>query len=74
MYYKNTHKSRKVISVTVNGTTFTGDPTRTTLGNTLRSYSYLSFVRHKAGVPKRSMKFLCAGDDVKIVYETMYET
>jgi hypothetical protein len=36
MYFPGTRKTRKMLTAVVEGTTFTGHPTRTTLGNSLR--------------------------------------
>lgn len=43
------------------GTTFSGHPTLTTLGNTLRSIMYVKYVSQSMGVKIPS---LAAGDDV----------
>jgi len=43
------------------GTTFSGHPTLTTLGNTLRSICYAEYAAFMANVP---VKLLAAGDDV----------
>lgn len=56
----------------LSGTTFTGDPTRTTHGNTWRSYMYNHFIRHKANIPRSSFAGKFAGDDVKIFLESVY--
>lgn len=44
------------------GTTFSGHPTKTTLGNTLRSMCYQHYLIVKSGI--ETSKFMCAGDDV----------
>lgn len=36
-------KNKQIYKVTIRGTTFSGHPTRTTLGNTLRSMSFVTF-------------------------------
>jgi hypothetical protein len=59
MMYPGT--SRIMIKGVMRGTTFTGHPLRTTLGNTLRMYFYTSFICNKAGI---DMVHLHAGDDV----------
>lgn len=41
---KVARKKQKLLSMTVDGTVFSGSPHRTTLGNTLRVMSYMSFV------------------------------
>lgn len=54
----------------IKGTTFSGHPTKTTLGNTLRSICYAHYYLHCAGITKswdRSDIFvIAAGDDVVI--------
>lgn len=47
--------------LSVRGTTYSGHPTRTTLGNTLRSIMYYKFVCLNAGIEP---KLIAAGDDV----------
>jgi hypothetical protein len=37
-------RTRKLLSCDLKGTTFTGDPLKTTLGNTLRSYFYVEYI------------------------------
>ncbi len=56
----------KYFSAVLKGTTFTGHPTRTTLGNTLRMMYYTLYIAYKAGVVVYSCH---AGDDVVIVLE-----
>ena len=51
------------------GSTFSGHPTRTTLGNTLRSIFYYEFILHKAGLKINKdgtslYRMLVSGDDV----------
>lgn len=62
--YRTIFRSRDedcVFRYVLDGTTFSGHPTKTTLGNTLRSILYTSFFCKAAGV---ECKFLAAGDDV----------
>jgi hypothetical protein len=49
------------IPFTLTGTVFSGDPTATTLGNTLRSICYAKYYLHRAGL--EDVPTLCAGDD-----------
>lgn len=50
--------------LTLEGTTFSGDPI-TTLGNTLRSICYAEYyMRH---IPKTQYRLFAAGDDVMII-------
>jgi len=62
---------RRLIEGTICGTTFSGHPTRTTFGNTLRVICYLYYVCKKTGVRwdpltnlGNEINFLVAGDDV----------
>jgi hypothetical protein len=50
-----------------NGTVFSGHPTRTTLGNSIRVILYLRFVLYKAGIGKYSL--YVGGDDVFLIIE-----
>jgi len=56
----------KYFSAKIKGTTFTGHPTRTTLGNTLRMMFYTLFIAYKAGVPITACH---AGDDVVVILD-----
>lgn len=60
MFYPGT--KRKMLEAKVKGTTFTGHPYCTTFGNTLRMWSYVSFICEKAGITKYLNWH--AGDDV----------
>jgi len=51
----------RVVEGSIQGTTFSGHPTRTTLGNSLRVYLYARFVAYRARV---QTSILVAGDDV----------
>lgn len=51
------------------GTVFSGHPTRTTFGNTLRVLSYAHFCRHLARIPKTDIKIHASGDDLLIFLE-----
>lgn len=48
------------------GTTFTGHPTRTTLGNTLRMLFMTLYIAHLAGVDASEFLHWHAGDDVLV--------
>lgn len=56
----------KYIPIKLNGTTFSGHPTATTLGNTLRSICYVLFYLHMADIPVECCKYFASGDDVNI--------
>jgi len=59
--YKRAGVFIRLINGVIKGTTFSGHPTRTTLGNSLRVYLYARFVAARAGVP---VGVIVAGDDV----------
>lgn len=49
MYYPKSANKLKMFTCWLLGTTFTGHPARTTVGNTLRSKFYTAFLQFKAG-------------------------
>lgn len=51
------------------GTVFSGHPTRTTWGNTLRVLSYAHFIKFLAKVPDQDICIFAAGDDMLIFME-----
>jgi hypothetical protein len=55
------NRFHKVVTGKITGTTFSGHPTRTTLGNSLRVYSYVNFIAKRARI---TIAPLIAGDDV----------
>jgi len=57
---------RTYIPTAVHGTTFSGHPTATTLGNTLRSICYIRFYFERAGMDISRSRYFAAGDDVNI--------
>lgn len=54
------------IPVQINGTTFSGHPTATTLGNTLRSICYVHYYASKLNLSADDYTYFAAGDDVNI--------
>jgi len=60
-------KRTLIYTVTINGTVFSGHPTRTTLGNSLRVILYNLFMFHLAGITKFSLSV--GGDDTFILIE-----
>jgi len=50
----------------INGTTFSGHPTATTLGNTLRSICYVKFYQQLCSLSDNDIRYFAAGDDVNI--------
>lgn len=57
-----TMRSPDWLTFYINGTTFSGHPTRTTLGNTLRSLVYHAYMLHRANIDNYFLA--AAGDDV----------
>lgn len=52
------------IEVGISGTTFSGQPVKTTLGNTLRSIAYHEYLCHVAGIADHEKYVIASGDDV----------
>lgn len=48
---------------------FSGDPTRTTWGNTLRVVSYMEYTLSLAGIGYNDYRLFVAGDDVFLLLE-----
>lgn len=61
-------KKKRILEATLVGTVFSGHPTRTTYGNTLRVILYLKFTFFLAGIDKYSL-FIC-GDDCLAIIES----
>ena len=53
-------------SITIYGTTFSGNPLRTTLGNSMRVYTYLQYYARHAGV---KITPFVAGDDCLVIVD-----
>jgi len=51
MFYPGTNKRRIMMKGKIEGTTFTGHPSRTTFGNTERMVYYCYYICTKAGIP-----------------------
>lgn len=45
-------KRRRIMSGKINGTVFSGHPTRTTFGNSMRVYLYTKFILYRVGINK----------------------
>lgn len=52
--------------IIIHGTTFSGHPTATTLGNTLRSICYVHFYARMANISMDHFRYFAAGDDVNV--------
>lgn len=57
----------------MNGTVFSGHPTRTTWGNTMRVLSYAHFIAYLADIPNNCIKIHASGDDLLIFIEKQYQ-
>jgi hypothetical protein len=62
-FLKHNNKRFKFVSGVFSGTVFSGHPTRTTLGNSLRVILYFRFMLWKARVPITNYKLYIGGDD-----------
>lgn len=64
-------------AVPIRGTTFSGHPTKTTLGNTLRSLCYSYFYLEQAGLARPwdnpNCSVVASGDDVVIWVDPAYQ-
>ena len=58
--------------VRIKGTTFSGQPVKTTLGNTMRSLAYHEFMCYKAGIPEENKFVIASGDDVCVWISEQY--
>jgi hypothetical protein len=62
MYYPGFKGKKLMMEAKVRGTTFTGHPTSTTLGNTFRMLFYTLFIKDEAKIT--TLENFHAGDDV----------
>lgn len=69
---KINNKRSVLLKVIMKGTVFSGHPTRTTLGNTLRVLSYAYFVAHEANIPLDKIRVHVAGDDLCVILPRRY--
>jgi len=69
MYWqkKINKRTQLMADLKLRGTVTSGDPLRTTLGNTMRLLSYLEYIAHLAGI---NASCLVAGDDGLIIVES----
>lgn len=63
-YYPGSKKKRLLIEAVLYGTTFTGHPTKTTLGNSLRQLALLIHLKYTL---KWDIDFFVSGDDTLII-------
>lgn len=62
-------KRKKFVSFNTWGTVKSGDPTKTTLGNTIRVLTYIEYICFLAGITEDQYFKFVAGDDVLIMME-----
>jgi hypothetical protein len=67
-YYKSALGRKKFIEGTYHGTVYSGDPTKTTWGNTIRVRHYWKFILYKAGITKYELSV--GGDDSSTMVES----
>ncbi len=60
-------KRRKILSGVLHGTVYSGHPTRTTFGNSVRVYLYTDYIMYLAGITK--FKIWVCGDDMLTIIE-----
>lgn len=60
-------KRKLLASGTLNGTVFSGHPTRTTFGNSVRVYLYTDYIMHLAKI--KNYKIWVCGDDMLAIIE-----
>ena len=63
-FYEWTFGGQHHNSITISGTTFSGNPLRTTLGNSMRVYAYLQYYARAAAV---HITPFVAGDDCLVI-------
>lgn len=66
-------KGKMTVKLTLTGSTFSGHPTLTTLGNTFRSLTYMWYYLEQSGlpepwIPNNTSTCLAAGDDSVMIY------
>jgi hypothetical protein len=66
-FVKLNGKRIKICSGTLHGTVYSGHPTRTTFGNSVRVYLYTDYIMHRAGI--KDYKIWVCGDDMLMVME-----
>jgi len=66
-FLRHDGKRRKVISGAYYGTVFSGHPTRTTFGNSLRVYLYTDYIMKISNITK--YKIWVCGDDMLAIIE-----
>lgn len=66
-FVKLNGKRIKIMEGELHGTVFSGHPTRTTFGNSLRVYLYTDYICRKANISK--YKIWVCGDDMLMIIE-----
>lgn len=65
-------KGRDFASIRIKGTTFSGQPVKTTLGNTARTKAYHEYACFKAGIPDEHKFVVASGDDACVWISRRY--
>jgi hypothetical protein len=68
MFYPGFKGSKLMMTATLTGTTFTGHPTSTTYGNTLRMFFYTQYIMSHMTFKTKPVQ-MHAGDDVALALE-----
>lgn len=63
----------KLADFKIKGTTLSGHPTRTTLGNSLKVLSYAKYILANSYIPDNQYKIFVSGDDVIMFLERNHE-
>jgi hypothetical protein len=64
--------AKKIYTASVYGTVFSGHPTRTTFGNSMRVALYILFTTYAARIPSNHFAFFVGGDDVQVFVSRRY--
>jgi len=70
---KGEKRFQRLFKGKLRGTVFSGHPTRTTWGNTLRVLSYAHFIKYLAKIPDNEIYIFAAGDDMLIFMERKHQ-
>ena len=65
-YYKRKNKNT-MMKGKFKGTVYSGHPTRTTFGNTIRLIALIKFLKHKIRLKKTDFDYLVSGDDTLFI-------
>jgi len=65
---------KPMVTGVLDGTTYSGHPTRTTLGNTLRVIYYTRYIMKLADIPYTAYRLMVSGDDAVMWLHDDYQT